>query len=376
MLALAAPLSKAAPEPVPVAVQTAPGRFEISAADSAQAHAVAAQAEEAWQHLTGPLGLPGAFPSPIFVRLVTTDAIAGGFDAALEPGGLVTLRLAAGRAPQQAVRRGLVHALLLRLAAAHHGLTARTTVPLWLEHAGVGWWETHARPAQLDAAKQAGENRVPPSLVSLLEMRAGAEPEQAMIAGLWLLTFLQNESTPAREWPMFLRRILGGEPARSALAAVYAGRFTDERERELWWQTGWHHARRARTLPNLDAVESGWQLASLARFVFVQPDEEADAVLPLSRVLERATEPIVGTELGRRSAELNRVLPILHPFYRNPGLSLAELLRGGSVRSAAKRDALCRAFERDWYDAMDVEAACRAALDAIERGRAGPPPPP
>ena len=55
---------------------------------------------------------------------------------------------------------------------------------------------------------------------------------------------------------------------------------------------------------------------------------------------------------------LNRVVPALHPFYRNAGLSLAEVFA---------RRASAEAFERDWRDATELDAATSAALDALEK---------
>src|SRR4051812_40736112 len=89
MSAAASSLLRAA-EPVPVLVQSAPGRFDIAAIDPSVAHAVAASAEDAWRFLAAPLGFPAAFPSPIFVRIATE----GSDDVVtVEPGGIVSLRL-------------------------------------------------------------------------------------------------------------------------------------------------------------------------------------------------------------------------------------------------------------------------------------------
>ena len=83
-------------------------------------------------------------------------------------------------------------------------------------------------------------------------------------------------------------------------------------------------------------------------------------------MLAHAGEPIVEGELQRRAVALNRLLPSLHPFFRNAGLSLAEVFakRRGADRI---RDTARGAFERDWSDAVELAAASRAALDALEK---------
>jgi hypothetical protein len=175
------------------------------------------------------------------------------------------------------------------------------------------------------------------------------------------LAFLQAESLRGAEWAATLQRLLSGEPAVAALAAGFAGKFADERERELWWQTGWHHLRRARTLPGLESRESRAELAALSRFVWVKQGREA--VLPLREVLAHVSEPAVGEELARRATTLNHVVAGLHPFYRNAGLTLAEALNSVGA-TPERRVALGAAFEQDWRDANEIEAAATAALDA------------
>jgi hypothetical protein len=239
----------------------------------------------------------------------------------------------------------------------------RLTAPLWLEHACVGWWRTRAEPAQLDALKQASARLAPPALEDLLRWQRGAtEPAPFVDGAVWLLTFLTGEAGKAAEWPSLLHRLLGGEAPVAALAASFPGRYANDGERELWWQTGWQQLRRARVLPGWEAAESRVELAEMVRFVFTHQGE--DAVMPLRAVLERAGEPVVDRELKRRAAAVNRLLTALHPFYRNAALSLADAL---AVRGAGaeRRDAACAAFEQDWRDATELERASATALDAL-----------
>jgi hypothetical protein len=227
-------------------------------------------------------------------------------------------------------------------------------------------WQTHAHAAQLDAVKQESQRIAPVALTALLAWpRGGDEPRAFAIGALWLFTFLQGEAGRSREWPNFVQRLLGGEEPLSALAACYPDRFADAAERELWWQTGYHRARRAHALPTLEAAESEAQLGALARFVFAAPTGDEERVVSLRDVLARAEEPIVAAELARRIMEIERLIPALHSFYRNAGLALAEAVRN-KPKNAARRDALCAAFEQDWRDAIELHAATTGALDALE----------
>lgn len=353
-----------------VMIQSAPGRFEIAAVDASVAHGIASLADEAWRTLGAPLGLPEAFPSPVFVRVAPASPDAAPdkapFRVIVETGGVVSVRLRPDAISPAMVRRALVQGLLMRLAVARHGVNARLGVPLWLELAAVAWWETRADAAELDARKQEAGRRAPPTLEGLLTWQRGAdEPPELSTAALWLLTFLQNESGRGREWPWFLGRLLAGEDPIAALAASYPERFGRAEERELWWSTGYHHARRVRTLPALDASESRLQLEGLARFVFAGPTDEADIVVPLRAVLARDGEPVVAAELARRSAELAKLIPALHPFYRNAGLSLADVFGARDVKRERRENRLT-SFEQDWGDAIELEAATKAALDQLE----------
>lgn len=358
-------------EPAPVGVVTAPGRVEISAVDASVAHRLAALAEETWRLLEVPLGLPPAFSSPVFVRALAGAPAPGGerFGAAVEAGGVVSVWIRPGGSRSDE-RRALVRGLLLRLGVASQGAPAQALPPGWLEAAAAEWCETRAEPARLDALRQESERLRPPALAEIWRDAGGGASRAAEVGALWLVTFLQGESTRAGEWPAFLRLLSRGVAPDEALAIAYPDRFANGAERELWWQTGWHHVRRARTLPALDAAASRAELAALTRFVFAPVEE--DMVLPLRTVLEHGRDTVVAVELKRRGAELGRLVTALHPFYVNAGLSLAAAFE--SVEAApAKRAAACTQFEQDWRDALELETAARTALDALEQGGAPAP---
>ena len=78
----------------PVIVQSSAGRFEFATVDPSAGHAVAALAEEMWRHLARPLGLPEAFSSPVFVRLLPPpgDGRVAAFEVNVEPGRTITYR--------------------------------------------------------------------------------------------------------------------------------------------------------------------------------------------------------------------------------------------------------------------------------------------
>jgi hypothetical protein len=173
---------------------------------------------------------------------------------------------------------------------------------------------------------------------------------------------LQADSTPAGEWAALRAQLLGGAEPEAALAACFPGRFRDAEERELWWQTGWHHVRRARSQPMLGIGESREALAGLGRFVFSVGG--ADGVVPLRFVVRRTAQPAVRAALTEKGSELQRLVPVLHPFYRNAGLALAACLAPAKRESVAW-DALVDDFDREWLDATNLERTSREALDAL-----------
>jgi hypothetical protein len=363
--------------PAPVMIQGSPGRFEISAVDPTLAHGAAAAAEEAWRMLAGPLALPQAFPSPVYFRINPVEEVKADtapFRVTVEIGGIVSVRLRADAATAAMTRRALVQSLLMRLAVAKHGVTQYLTVPLWLEHACVGYWQTRADAAQLDALKQVAARESPPTVETLVNWKRGEpEPRSHVAAAMWLMAFFQSESGRTGEWSTLLQRLLQGDDPLLAVALSYPGRFNSAESRELWWRTGYHHLRRIRTLPALELADSREQLGALARFVYSDPAVDRDVIVPLAGMLVRVGEPIVTSELTRRSSEVAKILTTLHPFYRNAGLSLSEALAAREL-SVAKRERASATFEQDWRDAVELETATRRALDELERRMTAPSP--
>jgi hypothetical protein len=353
----------------PTIFRTAPGRFEIAATDIVAAQACTIAAEEAWQTLSLPLALPEAFSTPVFVRVTRgTDSATTTANIFVEPGGIVSLSIVAvgGRVDDE-VRRGLVRALLAKLVVSERGAVDMNRLPAWLEAGCVGWWNTRRDPAQRDALKLASQALSPPTLPALFSRTSGDVAQRDFTVGAtWLLTFLQSEARPG-EWADFRRRVLRGEDSVAALAASFPGRFATVEERELWWQTGWHHLRRVSSLPLLDARDSPAMIERLVRFVVLRGD--SDVPLSLAEMLDHADQPCVRDELARRAAALERVLPALHPFFRNAGLSLAHAL-ASCVAPSGQRTAAVNAFAADWRDALELAAASNAALDELEASRA------
>ncbi len=355
-----------------VLFQSAPGRFEIAAVDAAAAQPALAAAQSLWAALSEPLALPEAFSSPIFVRVVPPGewSEAEPFRVNVEPAGLVSLRLRGGDTAEVLRRRGLVQALLMRVAVAQHGVSPSLMAPLWLEFACVEWWRASESGSRLDFLKQQSAKASPPPLARLLAWSRGEpEPVENAWGAYWLMVFLQAESNRGAEWRRFLAALGGGAKPLGALTENFPDRFTGAAERELWWETGWHHHRRVRTLPLLSAAESRAAIADATRFVAMRDGVEvvvpSDAWGEWGRSLTgRAMLRAAATRLAQQAAAL-------HPFYRNAAISLGRLLTlagdPSGVRSAEEVAAARQAFDRDWQDASDLEAESARALDALER---------
>jgi hypothetical protein len=361
----------------PVLAASLAGRFEVASMDASVAHRVAAAAEEGWRVLATPLGLPPAFPSPVFVRIVPsgTPGTPRTHEVAVEPGGLVTLWLGPRAQEGRNLRVALTDALLHRLGVALHGATVPPVVASWLVLGAAGWWETRVDGARLDALREVSRRAPPPELVRLLDgPRGPTGPEGDAAGATWLFTFLLAESSRGGEWPRLLARLLAGGDPQAMLAQAYVGRFGGPEDRELWWRTGWHHHLRQRVLPGLEAEEARELLAALGRFVFAD-EGGVDRLVPLAEVLARRSEPLVAAELARRGAELGRSVAGMHPFYRNAALTLAEAFAlPAGPEGDRRKPALGAQWERDWADGLALEAATRAALDRWEARRSPPAP--
>lgn len=363
---IAAPPASAAA--APVLIQTSAGRFEVATVDPSSGHAVAAMTDEMWRHLEKPLGLPAAFSSPVFVRLLPPPegGRAASFEVNLEPGGVVSLWWRGDPGQDDLLRRALVRGLLARLAVAQRGAAASAAPAAWLEHACVAWWRVRADGAQLDLARLQTARIPPYPIAELLDWSPASEPDPVVAAAmLWLMTFLQAESGPAGEWAAFIRRLIAGMDPQAALAASYPGRFQGVAARELWWQTGWHHHRRIRVLPVQESAESRGVIDAAARFVFAADEGDADRVVPLGEVLARGAEPAVAAEIARRLATLGTITTSLHPFHLNAGLSLADAFRA-AMEGSTELPGFLEKFERDRSDGVILEDASRRALDALE----------
>ncbi|HEY0944794.1 MAG TPA: hypothetical protein VGD81_05985 [Opitutaceae bacterium] len=361
-----------APPPAPAVFTSGRGQFEVIAPDAAAAAAVTTLAGEAWRFLAGPLGLPAGFSSSIFVRLVPAaewrDAAV--FRVAVEPGGIVSLRLRWEPAlDAEIVRRALAQALLSRLAVAQHGVSANIKVPLWLEQGTVGWWITRAQPARLDGWQQEAADAVEVRLVRLLAWQRGEpEPRAWQLAALWWFCHLRDEAGQTSAWHDCLRRVLGGEDATAALVACYPALAREERARELWWLVGLHHQRRLKPLPLLNASESRAWLADLPRVVLSR--DGADSVLSLDDLFAAREESVVTGEVAWRVARIGRELPWLHPLYRNAALSLGETFEAIQAGDATRFADAKAQFARDAAEGREIEAAMEVALDALDAAAA------
>lgn len=349
----------------PVLFQSAPGRFEVAAADVEAAREVVAAAGETWDVLTPVLGLPEAFASPVYVRVMPASAWAGpvAFRVWVEPGGVVSLRMRAASPPAE-IRRAIVEALLTKLAIWHHGAASVTPVPRWLVEGAVSRWQTQVDPARLDLLQQETATMAPPPLEAVLSWREDDADLRRLRAGAgWLVRFLAE----AGEWAACRDRLLAGVESSRALATSYPGRFAEAGERELWWQVGWHAQRRARTLPMLDAADSRAAIADAVRIVMSREGRDVLVAPPDWPALARS--PAGRAEIARRTRALETRAAIWHPFYRNAALSLARLLKQAGAGDAGAFATALAAFDTDWRAGAELEAASVRALEAFEAQR-------
>lgn len=358
-------------EAAPRVFYTGPGRFEVIVAEAVDAQPALELGRSVWGALSGPLGLPaGGFSSPVSVRLVPEElwnepAV---FTVTVEPAGLVGARVRWGKdTDPTAVRRAFVQALIMRQAVAWHAVGPRLTVPLWLEQACTLWSLIRERPARQDSYQQesATMGAVPP-LRSLLQWERGeVESRGWELASLWLFLQLQAEPGPASAWGGWIRGVTGGTKPYETLPRAFPGTWVDAPSLELWWQTAFHHQRRARALPVMTAEASRAWLQDRSRWLAGRDGREI--VLGLEELPALARESWVSKELGERRAQALAVLGVIHPYYANATLSLGRMYEAALRGRDGEFKVAVEAFGRDAVDGRELEDTVGAILDTAPR---------
>ena len=357
--------------PVPRVFYTQRGQFEVVVPEAADARVVIAAGRSVWSALAGPLGLPeDGFNTPVSVRLVPAaewkEPAPFTVSAALP--GLVTVRVCWPVSVEgNVVRRALVNGLILRQAVAWHGVSARITVPLWLEQGCAALSRGRERPAVMDMYQQESARlAVPPSLTALLKAERGAgESREREQAALWLVLQLQAESVETDHWRRWLVGLIGGADALDSLPRVYAGLWADAPALELWWMTSFYHQARTRTLPMMSAAESRLWLDERSRWLAVRRGQEE--VLGLAELPQLSRHGWLREELVKRSQQTRVTLPVIHPFYSNALLSLGRLYESALKGNASAVKAALAQYERDSRDGRELEDTVGAILDTAPR---------
>lgn len=350
---------------------TRPGQFEVIVLDAADARLVLALGRAVWGALAEPLRLPAeGFNTPVSVRLVPAAQWSAptAFTVTVETPGMVTVRVRweAG-VNANVLRRAMVHGLLMRQAASWYGVTSSLTVPLWLEHACAGLSRAKERPAIMDMFQQDSVRlAAAPSLASVLQWEHGAgESRERELAALWLLLQLQAESADGTQWQWWLRGVLGGAPALDTLPRIYSGLWANADDMELWWQTGFYHQAKKRSLPVMTASDSRAWLADRSRWLGVR--QELERVVPLGELTRLRSETWVHRELGERAQQIRLKLPVVHPFYANAMVSLGRLYEAAHKGKESAITAALGQFESDSIDGRELDETVGAILDTAPR---------
>lgn len=369
----AATLAQSKPsEPAPRIFYTGPGQFEIVVRDVADAQPALALGRSVWDALAGPLGLPAeGFLQPVTVRLVPADQWTqpSVFTVTIEnPGRVGVLIRWSAEVDPVVVRRAFVQGLILRQAAAWHGVRPELTVPLWLEQALTQLSMVREKPALLDMFQQesAGTPAVAPLRGLLTWERGAVESRDWELASLWLLLQLQAEAAgDFSKWGRWVRGVTGGNAPMETLPQCYPGLWSDFIAMDVWWQVGFHHQRRLRTLPVMTAEASRLWLADRSRWLAGRDGREV--VLPLAELRELRDEPWVRAELSSRHGHVRAVMGVIHPYYANATLSLGKLYEAAAKGNEKQFDAARADFERDAVDGRDLEETVTATLNTAPR---------
>jgi len=206
----------------------------------------------------------------------------------------------------------------------------------------------------------------PPSVRSLLLWeRGGVESRDWELSALWFFLQLQGEPGEARRWGGWVRGLTASAPPVDSLARAYPGLWADAAALELWWQTGFHHQRRARALPGMTAEASREWLADRSRWLAGR--EGREVVLPLAELPDLRKEPWVRTELVERVRQTQSLLGVIHPYYANTALSLGRLYEAALKGDGKNFKQALSEFERDAIDARELEDTVGAILDTAPR---------
>jgi hypothetical protein len=358
-------------EVVPRLFQTRPGRFEIVVPDGIDPRRALALGESVWSALSGVLSLPGeGFSTPVTVRLVPVALWTGpdAFTVVVEPPGLVSVRVRWGGGGDVGVaRRAMVRGLILRQAAAWHGVAAKLTAAGWLEQACVGLSIVRERPAMMDAYQQdAVAAAAVPSLSELLRGDGGTgEARVRAPATLWLLLQLQVEPAAGVRWAGWVRGITAGADPLAALPRAYPGLWADASAMELWWLTAFQAQSRQRLLPLMTAADSRAWLQDRSRWLAERGGEEV--VLDLEELPGLRRTAWGRAELSRRLGQLRAVMGTIHPYYANAALSLGRIYEAAlKGDESAVRTALAD-LQREVDDGRELEETIGAILDTAPR---------
>jgi len=348
---------------------TRPGQFEIITLDAEGAQEALGMGQAVWSALEGPLALPVAFPTPVTVRMVPVEnwKEAEPVLVAVEPGGLVTAWVKWEPGGSEDLRRAMVRGLIMKRAVAWHGVAGKLTVPWWLEQASVAACEMVQQPAMTDAWQQdsAKITRVPALELLLSWERGQAASHERDCASVWLLAHLRAEAGARGRWEQWLRPVMGGADPVTTLQGVYGAAWKGGVTRELWWQTGFHHQRRARAVPMMTLEDTRAWLSELSRWVVREKGRET--VLALEQLDAVRGVTWVKAALEDRANHLQGRLGVVHPFYMNAAISLGryyEALAKGKTKAA---ETAREEFFQDAQDGRDLEDAVEAALGRMEK---------
>ena len=359
-------------EPAPRLFYTGQGQFEIVVRDVADAQPALALGRSVWDALAGPMGLPAeGFLQPVTVRLVPADQWTqpSVFTVTIENPGRVGVQICwSPDVEPVAVRRAFVQGLILRQAAAWHGVRPELTVPLWLEQALTLLSLVREKPALLDMFQQesAGTPAVAPLRGLLTWERGAVDSRDWELASLWLLLQLQAEAGgDFSKWGRWVRGVTGGVSPMESLPQCYPGLWSDFIAMDVWWQVGFHHQRRVRTLPVMTAEASRFWLADRSRWLAGRDGREV--LLSLAELRELRDEPWVRAELSTRHGQIRAVMGLIHPYYANATLSLGKLYESARKGDAKQFDEARTDFERDAVEGRDLEETVTAILNTAPR---------
>ncbi|MBC2593131.1 hypothetical protein H5P28_02545 [Ruficoccus amylovorans] len=300
--------------------------FQVAGEDYVSVQYVTHMAQQAGEYGSSLVPLSKSLPLPILVKLV--PAAQASFESAFvirpQPNGDVHVSIRWGEDTEfSQVCQALMSGWLVRCAIWRFGTDAAAEVPDWLElGAGLGL-EVQLRPALIDEIALQSRKENPWSLERIFSIRGmdSSDSVQARRQCLWLLRFLENQSSDRERFQRLMAGFLKNLPPFHLLVAAFPESLPDEWTTAMWWAVGYEMGVRARQTPFYSLDESVKLIKDCATLTAEIDGRDVRALI--HELYPYRGNPVMRSAARQRVREIKLLLQKVNPVYHNALLSLA-----------------------------------------------------